>query len=168
MRNHYLAHKEQSFNQNINKGGVTLVELMVVFLILFILIGIISNSFTGFRNSKVLDTTEEQVLALLSEARSDTLSAKGDDQYGVHFATDQMALYRGATYSTLDVNNKVTLLDGVIEISTITLAGGGTDVLFNRLTGSTAQSGTLVIRVKSDTSRNRTISIAGTGVTSGQ
>lgn len=147
--------------------GFTALELLMVVAILVILSVIIITPFAAFRNSKVLDTTSEETLALLSEARGNTLSAKDGYQYGVHFEASQIVLYRGATYSSSDVNNKAAVLDSAIEVSSIVLTGGGSDILFDKLTGKTAQSGSVVIRVKSDTTKTRTITIVGTGIASG-
>lgn len=153
-----------SFTQ---KKGFTALELLMVVSIMAILATIIISPFAAFRNSKVLDTASEETLAVLSEARGDTLSAKAGYQYGVHFEVAQIVLYRGATYSSSDANNKVIVLDSALEVSSITLAGGGADVLFDRLTGKTSQSGTVVIRVKNDITKSRTITIVGTGIASG-
>ena len=151
----------------VKKKGFTALELLMVVAIMALLAAIIISPFAAFRNSKVLDTASEQSLALLSEARGNTLSAKDGYQYGVHFEASQIVLYRGATYSGVDVNNKAVVLDGALEVSSIALAGGGSDVLFEKLTGKTLKGGTVVIRVKSDTSKTRTITITGTGIASG-
>ena len=151
----------------IEKKGFTALELLMVVSIMTLLVAIIISPFAEFRNSKVLDTTSEETLALLSEARGNTLSAKDGYQYGVHFEAAQIVLYRGATYSSSDINNKTVVLDSALEVSSIALAGGGSDVLFEKLTGKTLKGGTVVIRVKSDTSKTRTITITGTGIASG-
>lgn len=149
------------------KKGFTALEILMVISIMMILVAIIISPFSAFRNSKVLDTASEETLALLSEARGNTLSAKDGYQYGVHFDAAQVVLYRGATYSSSDVNNKSVALDSALEVSSIILAGGGTEVLFDKLTGKTSQSGSVIIRVKSDVAKSRTITIVGTGVASG-
>lgn len=147
--------------------GFTLLELVMVVAIVAILAGIIISSFSGFRNSKVLDTASEESLALLSEARGSTLAGKDGYQYGVHLDAGQMVMYRGATYTNGDVNNKVSTLDSALEIVNITLTGGGSNILFDRITGKTVQPGTFVIRIKSDTAKTRTMTVNGTGVVSG-
>lgn len=148
--------------------GFTMIELVVVLAVMVLLMAVIMTPFRTFRNSKALDTTSEETLALLSEARGNTLSAKDGYQYGVHFEAAQMVLFRGASYSNGDtVNNKVVTLDNALELTAITLAGGGSDVLFDKLTGKTSMPGSIVIRVKSDTSKLRTITIGGTGIAAG-
>ena len=149
-----------------NLGGFTALELLIVVSIMGLLIAIILSPFAAFRNSKMLDTASEETLTLLSEAPGNTLSAKAGYQYGVHFETSQVVLYRGATYSSTDVNNKVVVLDSALEVVSISLSGGGSDVLFDKLTGKTVQSGSIIIRVKNDTTKTRTITIVGTGIAS--
>lgn len=154
-------------NNILKNKGFTIIELVIVMAIIGILSAMIITPFAAFRNSKVLDTASEETLALLSEARGNTLSGKDGYQYGVHFETSKIVLYRGATYSSTDVNNKTVLLDNALEVSSITLAGGGVDVLFDQLSGKTTKSGTVVIRAKNDTTKSRTITIVGTGIASG-
>lgn len=146
--------------------GVTALELLVVVAIMAMLATIVVTPFVQFRNSKVLDTAGENALSVLAKARGSTLSSKNSYQYGVHFESSQTALFRGATYNPSDTNNEVMVLDNALEISSITLSGGGSDVIFDRLTGKTSQNGTVVIRVKSDTSKIRTITVNATGVVS--
>ena len=119
-----------------------------------------------FRSGKALQVVAEDVLSLLDEGRADTLSAKDSYAYGVHFESSIIVLFRGAAYSSSDSSNKKVDIDGAVEISNISLAGGGAEVLFQRLTGKTNQSGTVTIRLKSDTSKIKTILIETSGVAS--
>lgn len=147
--------------------GITALELLMVVAIMAVLAAIVVSPFAQFRNSKVLDTAGENALSILTKARGNTLSSKNSYQYGVHFESSQMVLFRGATYNPSDTNNEIVALDNALEISSINLAGGTSDdVIFDRLTGKTSQDGEIVIRVKSDTSKTRTITINATGVAS--
>lgn len=145
-----------------------MLELVVVFAIIVLLASIIITSFSQFRNTKVLDTGVENTLSALAKARGNTLSSKNAYQYGVHFEAAQAVLFRGATYSSSDTSNETIALDSALEIYPIppSLTGGGSDVLFDRLTGKTSQNGTVVIRVKSDTSKTKMITINATGIAS--
>src|SRR3990172_786176 len=136
--------------------GVTALELLIVVAIMAILAAIVISPFAQFRNSKVLDTAGENALSILARARGNTLSSKNSYQYGVHFESAQMILFRGAIYNSLDANNEAVALDGALEIYPTPPS----------LTGKTSQDGTVVIRVKSDTSKTRTITVNATGVVS--
>jgi hypothetical protein len=121
---------------------------------------------SAFRSGKALQAVAESTLSLLNEAQNSTLSAKDSYSYGVHFESSEITLFRGVAYSNSDPNNRTVDIDGAVEISNISLVGGGQDVLFQRLTGKTSQSGTITIRLKSDTSKTKTILIEASGVAS--
>lgn len=146
--------------------GVTAMELLISLAILAMISGIVVSFFSGFRESKVLDTGVEDVVSLLNEARLDTLSSKSDLQYGVHFESGRMVLFRGTVFSEPNVDNVEVVLNSVLEISNIALTGGGANVLFDRLTGKTSQYGAVTLRVKNAPSRSVLITIEPTGVAS--
>lgn len=146
------------------KKGVSFVELITALAILAILASIVTNFFSGFRESKVLDTGIEDVASLLNEARLSTLSSKSGSQYGVHFETSRLVFFRGSSFTEPDVNNKEVILNSALEIPNISLNGGGSDVVFERLTGKTDQYGTITMRVKNNPSRSIIITIEQTGI----
>lgn len=146
--------------------GFTAVEFLIVLSILAFLTTIIFASMSSFRSVKALQIVSEDILSLMDEARSNTLSAKDSYAYGVHFEPSAIVLFRGTVYSSSDPNNKTVDIDGAVEISNISLAGGGANILFQRLTGKTSQNGTVIIRLKSDTSKTKTILIETSGVAS--
>jgi|SRR3989344_52070 len=146
--------------------GITALELLVVVAIMALLMVVVSTPFVEFRHNKILDTVTENILSVLSKARGNTLASKDAYQYGVHFENTQVVLFRGAIYNSSDMANEISLLDEALEISSISLIGGGADVLFDRLTGKTSQGGTIVVRVKSNTSKTKTITVNGTGIAS--
>ena len=84
-------------------------------------------------------------------------------KYGVHFEASRVVLFKGNTYDANDPDNEEYLLRGN-TLSPITLTGGGSDVVFERLNGKTNQSGTVTISSVSDPSRSKVITIRGTGI----
>lgn len=155
-----------NFKPKFLSRGFTLLEFMIALSILAILTAIIFTSVSSFRSGKALQVVAEEILSLLDEGRGNTLSAKDSYAYGVHFDSDSATLFRGASYSSSDSTNKKVDVDGAVEISSISLAGGGQDVLFQKLTGKTNQSGTVTIRLKSDNSKTKRIAIEVSGVAS--
>ena len=108
----------------------------------------------------------EDILSLIDEARGDTLSAKDGYSYGVHFESAKIVIFRGTVYSSSDSSNKTVDVDGAVDVYNVSLTGGGQDVLFQRLTGKTGQNGTVMIRLKSDNSKTKTITIEVSGIAS--
>lgn len=146
--------------------GFTVMEFLIALSILAVLTTIVFTSMSAFRSGKALQTVSEKILSLLDEARGNTLSAKDSYAYGAHFESSIMVLFRGAAYSSSDPNNKTVDIDGAVEILNISLAGGGQEILFQKLTGKTSQNGTITIRLKSDNSKTKTIVIETSGVAS--
>ncbi len=145
------------------KKGFTVVELLIVVAIVGTLASIVLVPFMGFRDTKVLDATADDIVSLLSEARQDTLLSKGASQYGVHFEATRMVYFKGTMFSEPNVNNKEVIFDSIVQLSSI-LFTGGDDVVFQRLTGKTTNSGSTTLQVVSDTSREIIIIVEPTGV----
>jgi type II secretory pathway pseudopilin PulG len=142
----------------------TLVETLVVISIILLVVTITFFSFNDLNNSQAIDKTALATISVLNEARALTLSSREGAQYGVHINSDQVVLFKGNIYNSSDVSNKITLLNPLTLISTINLVGGGSDVIFDRLTGATLQTGTLILSLKSSPSTTRTVTILGTGI----
>lgn len=144
--------------------GFTVLEILVVVTLIFIITGIVVVAMGTFRDTQARDAEVEQVLALLGEARTDTIASKDASSYGVHFTSSSITLFKGTTYTAGDANNEEADIDSALSLVNISFAGGGSDVVFNRLTGTTDDYGTLVIRVGSSSDHDATISIAQTGI----
>ena len=84
--------------------------------------------------------------------------------YGVHFASTSVTLFSGGAYMVSDPSNKVVTLHSRALIATTTLAGGGSNVFFKRLTGETDEVGEVIIVLKSNEAASTTVTINKTGV----
>lgn len=147
--------------------GFTLIEILVSLAILAVISVIGLNSFSSVNTDKALDLEAEKVISLIAKARALTLSAKDGAAYGVHFEERTAVLFRGPTYSSGALANQVQAFNDIVKLSAAALAGGGVEVLFAKLTGATAQSGTITLAAVRDASKTRVITIAATGVASG-
>ncbi len=144
--------------------GFTLLEILFAIAIITIAITIVTFSFSKLNSQQALDKSADLVVSTLNEARSLTLSSKGDSQYGVHLEASQVVLFVGSTYSSSAPTNVVTSINSLVGIKNITLVGGGADIIFKRLTGGTDQTGTLEVFLIANTGSFHTITISGTGV----
>ncbi len=93
-----------------------------------------------------------------------TLASKNANQFGVHLESSQVTLFEGNTFVPGNSSNVVNLLNKRVNINSINLAGGGVDVIFQRLTGETVQSGTVTMALVASTTRTKTVTIYGTGL----
>ena len=145
------------------KSGLTLVEFLISLAILALIIGIVMSTFTEYRKNQSLQKDTETVMEVLGQARNQSLSSQDASQYGVHIASDKITLFTGSTYSSGEPLNQYFPLVSTDTIVTINLLGGGSDVVFKRLSGETSQSGTVVMSSPS-ISKTKTITIYGTGL----
>ena len=143
-----------------------MVEVLIVIAILAIIATAIIGPFASFRNAQAIKNTNESIIALLNQARVKTLSSENLLQYGVHLQADKAILFSGTSYDVDASISEVVVSDSKVSISDIALAGGGDDVVFERLTGATDNYGTLVVTLTNTSEGQKTITIAKTGVVS--
>ncbi|MBA3550755.1 prepilin-type N-terminal cleavage/methylation domain-containing protein [Patescibacteria group bacterium] len=155
------------FNNHFCKKGFTLIEILIVISIIGIISTILMTSFSLFNKSEALDKDTDAVVESLEGARSLTLSSQNASQYGVHFGTSKITIFTGTSYTESASTNRDVVLSPTDTILTISLTGGGSDVVFKRLTGETTQNGTVIISSPS-TSKTRTVTIYKTGVIESQ
>jgi prepilin-type N-terminal cleavage/methylation domain-containing protein len=142
--------------------GFTLIELLVVVAIMVIVLVVILARFTLFGKQTNLDGTAQQIISILQMARSQTVASLDESVYGVHFETNKYVLFKGATYNPASTDNKEYTLNSS-EIYEINLSGGGGEVVFDRIKGSTSESGNVKIRLTTDNSKTKTIVVTSMG-----
>ena len=141
-------------------GGFTLFEVVIIVAILIILALTAIPYFRSFQQEADLINSVEEIINTLRLVQSKTLASEGPDQWGVRFTTsaipNQYTVFRGETYAFRQPSfDNTYLLPANIEIYQVDLAGGEPEVVFNRLVGSTDQSGTIDLRLKSDIGKTR-------------
>jgi prepilin-type N-terminal cleavage/methylation domain-containing protein len=151
--------------QNLNKEkGFTLIEILIVVGLLGILFAFVSTPLVSFYRKVVFQGTTENIMAMMDEARKSTLSSYNSSQYGVHFEPTSATLFTGATYVVGDSTNDVYELSNAIEISDITFNGGGSDIVFERITGETNEYGSITITSLVNSTSEKTINIFQSGL----
>ena len=149
-----------------NQKGITLIWVIVTIAIIAILVKIVVSPLGSGRKIQVLKTTTETTIALLNQARATTLASEDSSQYGVHIESGRIVFFKGTTFSNGSAYNNVISIPSEVAIASISLQGGGSDVVFKRLTGDTDYYGTFEIQVVGNTSVKRTVTITKTGVVS--
>ena len=143
--------------------GFVFIELLVVISIIMLLAGMALASFRFFQNKMGLDETADQMVNILRLAQNKTLASEGQTSYGIHFAADSFTLFTGSSYNPANSSNLQYNLTRGLEIFNVSLAGGGQDVVFNRLNGRTNQSGQVSLRMAADQMQVRNIYISSAG-----
>lgn len=145
------------------KKGFTLLEIVIVVAIMGILALISVTGLQSFAYRSGHISASRTVLGALEEAQARTLASQDDTVFGVHFETDSVTIFQGSTYTAGNIHNEIRILPARTSISTVTLFGGGSNVLFNRLNGTTSHTGTIQVVVTADTTAFRTITVYKTG-----
>ncbi len=147
--------------------GFTIIELMVVITILVILLAMSVASVVLLVKNPPVNNASEEVINALKLAQNRTLSSEGNSQYGVYFNTTadphQYTIFKGSSYASRTSSFDQTYpLSNTIEFYAINL-GGGNEVVFNRITGTTQNPGDISLRLKDDHSQTKTIYIDAFG-----
>ena len=145
----------------------TLIELLVIIGTMIILMALAAPAFRIFQKESDLNDSAEEIINILRLAQNRTLASEGASQWGVYFSTStsphQYVLFQGTDYDSRVVSSdEVHKLPKSIEIYEINL-GGGSEVVFNRVSGETNQSGNIKIRLIGDISKTKTIYIENSG-----
>lgn len=165
-----MNNKRNKINKNRNLAGFTVNELVIVITMLTILGIIVVSNFSSFIKSSEASNGAQEFANVLKLAQSRTLSSENYSQYGVYLNTTvtphQYILFKGATYATRIISeDNVYSLPKSTEFSTITL-GGGNEIDFNRIDGTSQQAGNVTVRSKTDTSHLKTVYIDNSGIIS--
>jgi prepilin-type N-terminal cleavage/methylation domain-containing protein len=145
------------------KKGFTLLETLISLSILAILLTIALWYFKGATGTEALKKDRQGLVAILEEARSLSLSSKEADVYGVRVEASQATLFKGDVYNTT-ADNKIHQFNSAVQASSYSLNGGGRDIVFSRLTGSTENFGIVTLSLTREPLSSTTVTVKSTGV----
>lgn len=146
-----------------SKKGFSLIEVLVVLAIAGILIGMSIVGFRLFERKTELQNHSQNILTILELARTKTLASEDASQYGAHFEQDKYILFKGDDYQEGAADNKTYQLPVRLEIYNINLIGAASSTVFQRISGTTEQSGVVELRIVSQPGENKTINIHPSG-----
>lgn len=144
--------------------GFTLIEVIMVVTLLASTIGLVTAwTLTSLKRAELQSTTEV-IVGILRKQQTSAMSSKGNLDHGIRLESDQYTIFAGPDYATSSANSRQTFsMPNQLTISNITLAGGGSDLIFNKASGETAQDGTLSI-THTSLSESMTISVNTLGL----
>lgn len=152
--------------KNFYKKGMTIVEVLIVIVVLGAIFLIVAPQFSKIRENQVIKSGVEDLVSSLDQAHGDTLSSLNSSEYGVHFQSDKVIIFKGKIFSSEAPDNKTTYIVSPASITNVTFNGVSStsgDVYFSRLSGAPSVTGTITI---STDSYSKIITISATGVAS--
>ena len=147
-------------------AGFTFIEIVIVLAILLILFAITVGSFSQFNKSVTLGRDAEKIISMLNQARTNTIASKGGIQYGVHFESAKAVIFSGAVYNPNALDNDPFYLKTFESLSSISLEGGGSEIVFSRVTGTTPNFGSVTLSIVGDGQTAKVISVSFNGMAS--
>ncbi len=129
-----------------SENGFTLVEAIIAIAIIGVLSGLSVPYFNSFLARNELKNESLKVVDALRTARIRAITGHSDSAWGVHFESNKYVVFKGNAYNASDPFNSETVFPAVLSFATTTLNGGGSDVIFNKISGETSQYGTTTIQ----------------------
>jgi prepilin-type N-terminal cleavage/methylation domain-containing protein len=140
--------------------GFSFIELMLVLAIAGLLVGVSLGGFSRMSASKALQADASIVKSVVEDARSRTLAARADSEYGVRFESTRVILFKGSSYVSGASTNVISDLNSRVSLSAA-LTGGGSEIIFERLTGKASKGGTVTVSVSGGATKILSISTSG-------
>ncbi|TSC55864.1 MAG: Uncharacterized protein G01um101418_553 [Parcubacteria group bacterium Gr01-1014_18] len=127
--------------------GFTLIELIITAALVLLMTAVALPPLGKYMVGNSTAESASEMSTFIQTARNRAIHGNFNDSYGVRLLSDRFILFKGAVFSAGESDNRTTLLPPGLEIADVTLAGGGTDIIFTDILGRTSQPGSAKIRV---------------------
>jgi prepilin-type N-terminal cleavage/methylation domain-containing protein len=147
-------------------SGFSVIELLVVISLISMFT---AGSLILFRSSAriaKLDAAVDDARETFRITRQQSVAEVNGSAFGVHINSSQFVIFEGNEYSIESGTNRAVKIHDDIEIANVSLEGGGRDVMFDRVNGTTSQYGTFDIRVVAYPNESRTLRVDSSGMIS--
>ena len=158
--------------KNFYNKGISLLEIIIVIAIISVLVALIIPNMSEFKKRQNLKNTVVDIVSLLNKAKLDSNSFLDSSVYSVYFATDRVVYFKGTTYSPSNPTNQVILLNSSVTIPSgginLTNPIGANTITFPQLTEDVRGYGSIIVRMTSDATQQKTITVNKLGTVSPQ
>ncbi|MBI5732762.1 prepilin-type N-terminal cleavage/methylation domain-containing protein [Candidatus Jorgensenbacteria bacterium] len=144
-----------------SRKGFTLIEMIIVMAFLVVVGALLVSSLNNQALGN-LDGEAQIISSRLSQTQTRAMGGVGGTSWGLHLnnvTSSFYALFQGSTYVTpIDTY----YLSNTIQFQT-PATGASTTIVFDKLTGKTTGTSTIIISLKSNSSITKTITVSATG-----
>jgi len=160
--NKFLSLRSKIYKKS---AGFTLIELLITLAILTTVAVIGGVNLFSYYNRQNLTSAVDEIIVLLRQAQSSSVSQESGDQWGVHFSNEVategfIQLFRGSSFASGTLVNSRVLPSGVEFTNPV--SGTSTDVIFSKITGYPNASASIAVALTNlDASSTVVISIIG-------
>ncbi len=135
------------------KFGFTVIELLIIGSVMLIILALSASVFSTLYRKTDIDVFRDNIISTLKLARNKTLASEQTARYGVYFDTvsdpHRYIFFQGQNYTSRNITfDEIYILPSSLEIAEVNLNGEGKEVVFNRLEGTTFNSGVVAIKSK--------------------
>lgn len=138
-------------------------ELLIVIAVMTVILSISFYFFSGVGKNDALEKDVAGLTSFIRDARLLSVTSKNSSAFGIHLENNRAVLFEGNVYVAGGPNEKIIEFSKYIYMSAHALNTAGSDIVFERLTGSTSDFGTVTLSLTDD-STSSTITILRTGV----
>jgi len=136
--------------------GFTLLEMALTIAVIAILSGISAPIFMSFVGRNDLNVTTNVVVQSLRRAQSLSLSMESNQSWGVYLESKKVTIFKGLNYVSRDAS-----FDEIFDIAPTISFSGLDEVVFDRFTGDTPNSGNIIINSINNETKTITINQKG-------
>ncbi len=136
--------------------GFTLVEIVVVIGIVALLVAFSTSVYNSFKTHENLEIATTGVVEAVRHAQANAQSGKGDSSWGVESLSNSILIFKGSSYASRDTSS-----DLPFDFSGGVVASGLSEIVFEKITGSTVNTGAITL-TNSYGTKNITINAKGT------
>lgn len=146
--------------------GFTLIELIIVIGASAIFIATSVGVYISFLKRSYLDVAAREMQSVINLARSQTISSEESQRFGVHIddINNEYIFFSGDSYIVGDPENEIFAVHERVSISSLNFQGGGSDIIFDRLTGETSAYGVVTLEDSVNSLFKREICINRSGI----
>ena len=132
--------------------GMTVVETLIVISIMVVLILIVLPQFSKIKENQVIKNAVEDTVSVLHSAQSKSLASVNSGEFGVHFQSNHVIIFKGEVFSAGSIDNNIINIISPARITNVTLGGVSSnsgELYFLHLSGVLSMTGTVTISTSS-------------------